>query len=103
MRDESDGWGPWPSILAEENLALLRAALEETLLIVEHWFFRGASAPDRHIFDDAEAFEAYLRTRTRPGDAIWVWRFDALCRDDNALTHAKVPDVDGAVPARGWY
>ena len=103
MRYEADGWGPGPSILASETLAALRSTLEDTPLIVEHWFYRGASSPDRHIFEDADALERYLRERTRAGDAIWIWRFDQLCRDDNALAHAKVPDVDGSVPARGAY
>jgi hypothetical protein len=103
MRVESDGWGPGPSILAPETLAQLRAALEETPLIIEHRFYRGSRAPDRLIFDDAEECERYLRTCTHPGDAIWIWRYDALCRSDNALANAKVPDTDGAVPARGPY
>jgi hypothetical protein len=32
-----------------------------------------------------------------------VWDFAALCMDDNALTHAKVPDEDGETPAGGGY
>jgi len=103
MRHESDRWGPGPSILDADTLAALRSAVEDTPLIVEHWFYRGASSPDRQIFEDGDALEAYLRERTRPGDAVWIWRFDALCRDDNALTHGKVPDADGTVPTGGAY
>jgi hypothetical protein len=103
MRYDADSWGPGPSILASDTLAALRSALAQTPLIVEHRHYRGASAPDRLIFEDADALEEHLRERTRPGDAIWVWRFDALCRDDNALAHGKVPDVDGSVPAHGAY
>ena len=103
MRVERDRWGPGPNILATDTLAALRAALEETPLIIEHWFYRGGRAPDRHIFDDADALEEYLRGRARPGDDVWVWRFDSLCRNDNALTHGKIPDVDGTVPAGGAY
>jgi len=47
-------------------------------------------APDRLAFGDYEAFAEYLRTQTRPGDAIHVWRYDSLCRDDNALNSASV-------------
>jgi len=36
-------------------------------------------------------------------DAIYVWRYDALCRHDNALTHGKCPDADGLIPKRGAY
>jgi hypothetical protein len=103
LRHEGDGWGPGPSIFAAETLAALRAALNDTPLIVEHRLYRGAGAPIRLVFEDADELEAYLRERTRIGDDVWVWRFDALCRDDNALTHAKVPDADGSVPTRGPY
>ena len=103
MRIEEDGWGPGPNILADESLARLRSALDETPLIVEHRFYRGASAPARRIFEDPEELELYLRMETRPGDSIWVWCYANLCRDDNALTHAKCPDGRGDVPARGAY
>jgi hypothetical protein len=103
MRYEADDWGPGPSIRENDTLAALRFTLEDTSLIVEHRFYRGASAPARLVFDDADALEVYLLERTRPGDSIWVWRFDALCRDDNAVAHGKVPDADGQVPVRGAY
>jgi hypothetical protein len=89
MRHESDRWGPGPSILATDTLAALRSALEETPLIVEHRFYRGASSPERRVFENADDLEAYLRERTRPGDSVWIWRFDSLCRDDNALARGK--------------
>ena len=103
VRVESDRWGPGPSILSPEYLDALRAALEDTPIIVEHRFYRGSSAPDRLIFEDFDRLETYLRTRTTPGDSIWTWRYDALCRDDNPLVHAKIPDTDGAVPETGPY
>jgi len=103
MRHEADRWGPGPSILDAGTLAVLRSTLEDTPLIVEHRFYRGSSSPDRRVFENADDLEAYLRERTRPGDSIWIWRFDTLCRDDNSLAHGKVPDVDGTVPAGGAY
>jgi hypothetical protein len=103
LRYDGDGWGDGPSILAADTLAALRSALEETPVIVEHWFYRGSRAPDRLVFDGADELEAYLREQTSPGDLVWAWRFDRLCRDDNALAHGKVPDADGTVPARGPY
>ena len=36
-------------------------------------------------------------------DAIYVWRYDALCRYDKVLTHGKCPDADGLIPKRGAY
>lgn len=102
IRAESDEWGAGPNILDAQTLAALRSALEETPLIVEHWFYRGSRSPDRRIFDDFEALEEYLRAAP-PGDLFWIWRYDSLCRDDNALVHAKRPDADGTVPAGGAY
>jgi hypothetical protein len=103
MRVESDDWGPGPNILADDTLALLRAALAETPLIVEHWFYRGGSSPRRYVFEEFEELEKHVRDLARPGDAFWIWRFDKLCLDDNALAVGKRPDADGAVPARGAY
>ena len=103
MRFEVDDWGAGPSILAEPTLAALRSTLEQTPLIVEHRFYRGSRAPERRVFDDFGDLTAYLRAEARPGDSIWAWRYDALCRNDNALTQGKVPDADGLVPRRGAY
>ena len=103
MRVESDRWGPGPSILAEDMLAKLRVALTETPLIIEHWFYRGGSSPRRYVFEDFEELETHLRERAKPGDAFWIWRFDQLCRNDNAFATGKRPDADGAVPAGGAY
>ncbi len=100
---ESDNWGPGASILAEDALARIRSVLEESPIIVEHWFYRGASAPERIIFDDYELFLAYVHTESRAGDTFNVWRFDQLCRDANMLAHGKLPDELGRVPERGAY
>jgi len=102
-RVESNDWGPGASILASEVLVALRGALEETPLIVEHRLYRGASAPVRLIFDDFGRLDEYLRTQTRKGDSVWVWRYDALCRADNPLAQGKIPDSRGFVPKGGAY
>jgi hypothetical protein len=102
-RVEYDDWGPGASILASEVLVALRGALEETPLIVEHRLYRGASSPVRLIFDDFGRLDEYLRTQTRIGDSVWVWRYDALCRDDNSLVQGKIPDSRGFVPKGGAY
>jgi hypothetical protein len=44
-----------------------------------------------------------LAEAVRPGDSLWLWRFDELCRDDNSLAHGKVPDERGRVPKGGAY
>lgn len=103
LRVEADDWGPGASIVDPAQLATLRATLEESPLILEHWHYRGSSSPDRHVFDDFDTLDTYLRERTRWGDNIWIWRFDTLCRNDNALAHGKIPDANGHVPAKGAY
>ncbi len=103
VRVESDEWGTGPSILADSALAALRTALEQTPVIVEHRFYRGSRSPVRLVFDDFSDLELYFRHEARPGDSITTWRYDASCRDDNALVHGKLPDTDGLVPQRGAY
>ncbi|HEY2904002.1 MAG TPA: hypothetical protein VGL59_25670 [Polyangia bacterium] len=98
-----DEWGPWPIALGPEKVALLRAAFEETAVILEHRFHRGSRSPERVVFESFESLDEYLRTKAHPGDSIWTWRFEGLCRDDNALTWGKVPDEAGHVPKGGAY
>jgi len=61
-----------------------------------------AGWPDRLTFEDFDEFLAWL-DGTGEGDAIWVWDFSAVCRDDNVLAHGKCPDERGWVPAGGPY
>jgi hypothetical protein len=100
-----DSWSlAGPRIDAPEIMSRLRAALEdEGPLTIEHRFLRGASAPHRFICEDYDQLVAYLKVEVRAGDAIWVWDYAAVCRDDNALTHGKKPDQMGRTPERGPY
>jgi hypothetical protein len=102
LRVESDDWAPRPNILDETTLAKVQRVLEESPIIVERWFYRGGSSPERLVFEEFDAFVAYVRA-ARPGDAFDVWRFDVLCRSDNRFVEGKRPDADGAVPKRGAY
>lgn len=98
------GWtSEGPNILAPEQLEVLERVLEESFVIVEHRFFNGSRAPRAMVFDSFEALASYLRENSGPGDSIWCWRYDQLCRDDNALTHGKVPGADGRSPRGGAY
>jgi hypothetical protein len=36
---ESDDWGPGPNILAEDVMARVVEVLEQSPIIVEHWFY----------------------------------------------------------------
>jgi hypothetical protein len=103
-RSEQDNWRhDGPNILAPEWLALIRETLEQSPVIVEHWFYRGSRSPERLVFDDFDRFDEYLRSRAQQGDAIYLWRFDHLCRDENVLVHGKYPDQSGLTPVGGAY
>ncbi len=90
-------------ITAPENLQLIHKTLEdEGPIIVEHWFYRGASAPDRLFFEDFDEFLEYLNTASA-GDKIHVWSFAAVCKKGNELASGKCPDDQGRVPKKGAY
>lgn len=89
--------------LSPDRLAAIKRVLEESFVIVEHRFYRGAWAPQITVFDEFEQLEAYLRDKARDGDSIWCWRYDEVCRDDNAVTHGKLPDEHGRAPSGGAY
>jgi hypothetical protein len=104
FRNPADNWTvAGRNILSAHNLAALRECLEQGPVIVEHRYYYGGRSPDRLIFEDFEDLEAYLRGRSRPGDAFWIWDYSSLCRDDNFLAMGKRPDADGCVPEKGAY
>ncbi len=76
---------------------------DESDLIVEHRFYRGAKAPRRFMCSDFAAIQRYIATDVKPGDSFFFWRFEDCCRDDNVAEHGKVPDSDGRVPSGGAY
>jgi|CXWL01.1.fsa_nt_gi hypothetical protein len=104
-RAEQDEWrSDGSKIVAPEKLATIREALEtKGCIVVEHWLYRGASAPERMIFDDFQKFQEYLRTKTSGGDAIDVWSMHEVCTPQNRVAEGKVPDLDGRVPTGGAY
>jgi hypothetical protein len=104
-RHEADRWTTeGPKIDAPENLEAVRRVLEEQgPVIVEHWHYRGSRAPDRLVFDEYEEFARYLEQQCVAGDAVHVWDYAALCRDDNHLVYGKCPDENGQVPRGGAY
>src|SRR5579864_1675027 len=82
-----------------ENIQTIRNILENVgPIIVEHWFYRGSSAPDRVVFDDFEDFEQYVNAKTSAGDAIDIWSFAAVCTRQSRLVFGKCPDDQGRVP-----
>jgi hypothetical protein len=104
FRSPDDHWViSGKNILAPSNLAILREALENGPVIVEHRFCRGARSPDRLIFEDFDELQTYLQDKAIPGDAFWIWDYSSVCRDDNPLVWGKRPDSDGCVPENGAY
>lgn len=81
----------------------LRRTLDQSFVILEHRHRAGSRAPTVLVFDDYDELVAYIRANARPGDALWTWRYDALCRDDNSLVHGRMPLSDGTVPTGGAY
>lgn len=92
-----------PNILSSELRRLIEQAFQDSSLIVEHRFYYGSRAPKVSVFDDIEDLDEYLRANARPGDSIWCWRYNDLCRDDNCVTHGKYPDEIGRAPRGGAY
>jgi hypothetical protein len=102
-RIEEDGWSrDGNKINDPDRLHTIREALERGPVIVERRFYRGASAPERMLFEDWDEFRTWL-TATFAGDSIYVWDYNALCRDDNPIAAGKSPDDAGEVPAGGAY
>ncbi len=92
------------NILAPDCLAAIGRVLADVgPVIVEHWFYYGGRSPDRLVFEDYDEFIKYLDTNAKPGDALHIWEFSRVCRDDNTLARGKFPDANGRVPKGGAY
>jgi hypothetical protein len=102
---EADEWSTeGRKIISPENLGAIRKTLEEDgPIILEHWFYWGSCAPVFLVFDDFDAFTEYLNNKASAGDAIHVWSFAAVCKDNNELAYGKCPDDQGRVPKTGAY
>ena len=105
FRNEADDWNSDGSkITAPEKLEAIRDTLAtKGPIIVEHWHYRGGSAPDRHVFEDFDEFLQWLNEKTAAGDAIDVWSWSAICKWDLRLVAGKCPDEQGLVPKGGAY
>lgn len=104
MSDGRDWSADGRNILSPERLVAVRRVLEEVgPVIVEHWFYYGGRSPDRLVFEDYDELLEYLQANAKPGDALHVWNFGEVCRDDNTLTNGKYPDEQGRVPKGGAY
>jgi len=104
-RNESDRWTVAVSKITEAaKLSAVRDVLENRgPIIVERWYYRGASAPSRHVFEDYEAFTAFLNDECFAGDIIDIWDWSKVCKTEDALASGKCPDEKGQAPQGGAY
>jgi hypothetical protein len=102
---DKDQWTTEGAKITEpQNLENVRRVIEdEGPIIVEHWFYRGASAPARLIFDDFDDFMQYLHDKVTAGDAVDVWNFGKTCTEKNRIASGKCPDDENRIPKKGPY
>ncbi len=100
---EGDNWtADGKNFLTKEIKEKLKQELEEGLIILQHWFYRGSRSPSRIFFEDYVELEKYLKN-TNPGDIIEAWSFSKVCNQTNMLAEGKIPDEKGRVPTKGPY
>jgi len=103
-RYEPDDWTPDGSkILSDESVSAINKVLERGPIIVQHWYYRGASCPRIFGFDDFEDFEEYLKENAVPGDAFDIWSFNEVCTQEKIIAEGKLHDTDGCIPKGGAY
>ncbi len=103
-RYEPDNWTTeGKKILSKESIGKIKDTLSRGPIIVQHWYYRGASCPGLFIFEEYEDFENHLTKNAVPGDAFDIWSFNELCKMDNVVTEGKLHDCDGCVPKGGAY
>ena len=99
-----DNWTPDGSkILSKESVSAINKILERGPIIVQHWYYRGASCPRIFSFDDFEEFEEHLKENAVPGHAFDIWSFIEVCTQEKIVTEGKLHDPDGCVPKGGAY
>ena len=100
-RYEPDEWTTdGTMILSDESVSKIKAVLTRGPIVVQHWFYRGASCPRVFGFDD---FEEHLNENAVPGDAFDIWSFNEVCTQEKVITGGKLHDKDGCIPKKGAY
>ena len=90
-------------LLSADNLAQIRAALEQDYIIVEHLHLAGGSSKDTLLFGDFDAFREYLTAKAKPGDLFYIYALHDLYEQKLYLVRAKYPDAQGRTPTGGPY
>lgn len=105
FRNEADQWVPEGSqITSPDNLAKIKRILEEEgPVLLQHWFYRGGSAPHYAVFDDYDELLVYLNQNAYAGDAIDIWSVWQICSLENRAAEGKCPDEQGLIPRGGAY
>jgi hypothetical protein len=105
FRSQDDEWVAEGSIITSpDNLKIIQKIIEEEgPIIVQHWFYRGASAPEYNVFDDYETLLNYLDKEAYAGDAIDVWSVFQICKPEDRRVEGKCPDDNGLIPRKGAY
>ena len=103
-RSDDDEWrSDGPTITDAALLKRIHDALEDQILVLEHWHYRGSRAPDRIVVDDYDDFIEYLKDNAIAGDAIHIFDITDALKDGKQLVHGKCPDEHGQVPRKGAY
>lgn len=103
-RYEPDEWTTdGAMILSEGSIAKIKSVFSKGPIIVQHWFYRGASCPRVFGFDDFEEFEEHLNENAVPGDAFDIWSFNEVCTQEKVIAEGKLSDKDGCIPKKGAY
>lgn len=103
-RYEPDKWTKAGfKITSVEGMTSVSHALNKGPVIVQHWFYRGASSPDVLALETLAEFTEYVKTKTSAGDMLAIWSFTDVCTQANYIVRGKVPDLDGTTPVFGAY
>lgn len=105
FRNEADQWSSEGSIItSQNNLAKIQKILEkEGPILLQHWFYRGGSAPSYAVFDDYDELLDYLNQNAYAGDAVDIWSVWQICNPENRAVEGKCPDENGLIPRGGAY
>jgi hypothetical protein len=102
-RNEADNWTSHGEVFSMATIERIQEAFRLGPVIVEHWHYRGGTAPSRCVFEEWEDLEHYLDRSAFAGDAIDVWSFSQVCVGEKRVAQGKFPAEDGTVPQGGAY
>ena len=100
----ADEWTYEGDVLQEDAFDVLRRTIEdESDLLVEHRFYRGARAPAKFVCGDYGELREYIKKNASPGDSFYFWAIERCCTVENSAVKGRVPDALGRIPRGGAY